>query len=96
MFALRERSGSTVSAAVSGALGRWAGALALVAWAVWFGADDDATSVALAVYAAAGRRCSPHRPTRRTTSRVTLEVSALVVATVAVAYPPTETHARWC
>jgi hypothetical protein len=84
---VRERSGSTVSAAVPGALAALSGGWALVAWGAWLGADHDAVAVALAVYAGlVGVLAGPG--TRRATSRVTFEAAALVLAAVAVTYPP--------
>jgi hypothetical protein len=82
---LRELSGSTVSAALPGALAALVGAWAVVAWGERFHADNEAITLALAVYAAVvGLLAAP--ATRQATSRIAFEVSALVVAFAAVAY----------
>ena len=57
-----------------------------MAWGAQLGSDDDAVAIALAVYAAlVGVLAAPI--TRHLTSRITFEVSALVVGTVAATYP---------
>ncbi len=87
VHALRERSaGSHLSAAVPGALAALSAGWALVAWGNWFGTDDGAIAVSLAVYA--GLVALAAAPvTKRPTSRVTFEVSAIVLGLGAVALP---------
>jgi hypothetical protein len=86
VHALRERDDRPVSAGISGALAALSGGWALTLWGDWFRSDDATVAVALAAYAAlVGLVAAPL--TRRATSRVTLEISALVVGTAAVAYP---------
>jgi hypothetical protein len=83
VFALRERSGSAVSAAVAGSLAALLGAWSVVAWGGQLGADRDARAVALAGFAAlVGVLAAP--VARRTLSRVTLESTAVVLALAAV------------
>ena len=86
VHAVRERSGGRDSATVAGALAVLAAGAALAAWGSWVGADHDAVAIALAGYAAlVGVLAAP--VTLRATSRVTLELSALVVGVASVAYP---------
>jgi hypothetical protein len=93
VYAERELSDGTVSAAVLGALAALTGAAALYAWGTWLGSDDDAVTVALALYAAlVGIAAAP--ATRRVPSRVSLEGSALLVgATAATCSPDPRTSA---
>ncbi|WP_027860918.1 SCO7613 C-terminal domain-containing membrane protein [Marmoricola sp. URHB0036] len=85
-YALRETAGGTVSAAVTGGLAALLGAWALVAWGAQLGSDHDAIAIALALYAAlVGVLAAPI--TRSSTSRITFEVSALVVGGAAATYP---------
>jgi hypothetical protein len=84
-FILRERAGSALSAAVSGAVAAVLGSSALVAWGVQVGADEDSRAIALAVYAGlVGLVAAP--VTLRTLPRVTLEATALVLGTLAITY----------
>ncbi len=88
-FALRERAGGDLSAAVAGALAVLLGAWALVSWGVQLDADESARAIALAVYAAlVGVLAAP--ATRRATARVTLEATALLTAGLATAYTTDE------
>ncbi len=81
--ALRDRAGAVVSAGVAVVLAALAGAWALVAWGLVMGADAEARTLALAVYAGlAGVAASPL--TRRTSTRVALEAAAVLLAVVAV------------
>jgi hypothetical protein len=86
VHALRERSGSTISAAVAGTLMALAGGWALVSWGVWLDSGEDAISIALSAYAAlVGVLAAP--VTRHASSRMSFEASALVLAATAAAYP---------
>jgi hypothetical protein len=83
-FALREREGSDLAAGIAGAMGALVGGYALVSWGLVLEAGQESEGLALAVYAAlVGMVASPL--TRRTPSRVALEVAAGMLAVFAVA-----------
>ncbi len=93
VLVLRDLAGRHFSAAASGALAALVGGWALVAWGVELGADADARGLALALYAAlVGVIASP--ATRHEAPRITLEVTAMVLAvTAVVAIPDPHTSA---
>lgn len=81
---LRERTGALVSSAVAGALAALLGGLALTWWGQVMDADAEARALALAAYAGlVGVVAEPL--TRRTSTRVSLEGAAALLAMVAVA-----------
>ncbi len=84
VYGLREQSGSARSAGISGVLAALTGAVALGAWGVRTGADVDERAVVVAVYAAlVGLFASPG--SRRTSSRVGFEITALLIGVLATA-----------
>ena len=86
-FAYREREGAALAAAGCGALAVLSGGYALSSWGLVLGADAVSRAVALAVYA--GLAALVAAPlSRRTTSRLALEASAVLVAVAAVAVAP--------
>ncbi|MET0998915.1 MAG: hypothetical protein ABWX73_09395, partial [Marmoricola sp.] len=83
-FALREREGSDLAAALAAAAGALAGGYALASWGLVAQAGQQSEALALGVYAAlVGVVAAPL--TRRTAARVALEVAAALLAAVAVA-----------
>jgi hypothetical protein len=81
--ALRERAGAQVSAGLMAGLAALAGALALTGWGEVFETDAAARALALALYAGlVGVVAAPL--TRRTSTRVSLECTAAVLAFLAI------------
>ncbi len=86
---LRERVYARPSAAIAAGLAGLAGGWALLGWGQLMGADDRALAVALAGYAAlVGLLAAP--VTRQLSTRVGIEISAALVALVAVGYSQDE------
>lgn len=82
---LRERGGGRLSAAVAGSLAGLFGGWALVAWGRVLDADSEVLALALAVYAATVALLAAPT-TRRTTTRVTLEATAVTLAVLATGF----------
>lgn len=84
--ALRERVGARLSAGTALGLATVLGGAAVLTWGEVLRAGDDVRALSLAVYAAAVA-VGALPSTRRTSTRITLELAALLLALAALAIP---------